>query len=395
MTDIPYYRDLVAAGRAPREIDSWDAFRKIPILDRETLQHHSAKFQRLSGAPDYCSSTAGSTGQPVQFGVWRNEAAPLRIAKLVPWIRMGYTLDNEVVLIWGHAHLLGTGWRRYYQHAVRKVKDSMAGYHRFDAYSLDPRKAACIAREIVRIRPAGLIGYAAVLDLLCRYSVEYHDELRQSGLNFVMPCAEPPPRPDSFDLLRSVFGCSIVQEFGGVDFGHVGFKIDDAPYTLFPELNVLEAESAESDKNAGAAVLTSLYRRYMPLIRYRQGDVISGVERDQQGFVVTFEEQVGRVNDMITLSDGRSIHSVALVHCFKEEPEILNVQLILTDDGPSFSLVVQEKLTNKKELAVRARLRQIHPQFAPAPFIYVTDLMTNAAGKRRWVRDQRTAHFSP
>lgn len=388
--EIPYYRHLVTGGEAPRHIASWEAFKQIPVLDRRILQERASDFVRESGPPDSSLSTAGSTGQPVQFGHWRTGMEPVRIAKLVPWIRLGYTLDDSVYLIWGHAHLLGTGWRRHYNHAVRKMKDLVAGYRRVDAYSLDPTKAERIAAEIVRIRPAGLIGYAAVLDLFCRYTPSYHAHLRRAGLKFVMPCAEPPPREDTFDLFRSVFGCPIVQEFGGVDFGHVGFKIDGAPYLLFPDLNVLEAESDASDSGTGAALVTTLYRRYVPLIRYRQGDMITGIQRDEHGLVIAFDEQLGRVNDMIRLSDAGSVHSVAIVHCFKDEPSILNVQLVLRDEGPAFSLVVQQAISTGVETRIRHRLRQVHPRLERAPFDYVTDLETNRAGKRRWVLDLRT-----
>jgi phenylacetate-coenzyme A ligase PaaK-like adenylate-forming protein len=390
LEDVPYYRNLVAQGRAPQEICSWEDFKQIPILDRITLKENVKAFRRISGPPDTFVSTAGSTGQPLQLGQWRWESDPIRIAKLVTWIRLGYELDSNLFLIWGHAHLLGTGWLRYYNHVVRKFKDWLVGYHRVDAYTLDRPKAEQIVQDILRKKPTGLIGYAAILDLLCRYSENYHAELRNAGVKFVMSCAEPPPRPDTFDLLHKVFGCPILQEFGGVDFGHVGFKVDNAPYTLFPDLNILEAEPDSENDEACAAVVTTLYQRYVPLIRYRQGDLLTGVVRNQAGIVIAFDEQVGRINDMITLSDGTSIHSVALVHCFKEEESIFNVQLILSDNEPCFSLITKNALNSIIETRIRERLSKIHPTFRTAHFEYVTDLATNRAGKRRWIVDKRT-----
>ena len=389
VSDVPYYRDIVARGLAPREIGSWEEFHAIPVLDRNMFQQNASQFRRISGPPDRYLSTAGSTGQPVQFGEWKRESKPLRVAKLVPWIRHGYTIDSRLVVIWGHAHLLGTGWRRHYNHAVRKAKDWVAGYHRIDAYTIDRAKAARIAEDIIRLRPAGLIGYSAVLDLFCRYTPHYHAALRTAGLKFVMPCAEPAPRPDTFDLLRSTFGCPVIQEFGGVDFGHVGFKVDDRQHTLFPELNILEAEASPGGVKGAPAVVTTLYPRYVPLIRYRQGDMITGIVRDELGLVVTFDSIEGRINDMITLHDGGSVHSLALTHCFKEEREIFNVQLLLRDQGPLFSLVVKEPLSDPVERAIRIRLGQLHPEFAKAEFSYVSDLEANRAGKRRWIVDRR------
>ncbi|MCW9680016.1 hypothetical protein FJR41_004170 [Dolichospermum planctonicum UHCC 0167] len=389
ISDVPYYRELVEKGKAPGKISSWEDFYAIPVLDRITIQNNPEKFHRLSTSPDSYISTTGSTGQPVQLGIWKSESNILRIAKLVPWIQLGYTANSSLYLIWGHAHLLGNGWHRYWNHAVRKLKDWLLNYYRVDAYTLNPLKAKKVAKEIIQKKPSGLIGYAAILDLLCRYSQEYHLELRNVGLKFVMSCAEPPPREDTFELIRTVFNCPILQEFGGVDFGHVGFKIDDNPYTLFPDLNILESELGNKNNNTCSALVTTLYHRYVPLIRYQQGDILTGVVRNQHGFIISFQEQIGRINDMIFLSDGSSVHSVALLHCFKEEKSIFNVQLVLADEGNEFCLVVEEPLNLEVERNIRKRLEQLHPILRNLPFKYVTDLSTNRAGKRRWIVDKR------
>ena len=389
VADVPYYRNLVNRGKAPAQIQSWDDFRKLPVLDRPTLKENSSAFVRDSGPPDGTVSTAGSTGQPVKLGAWRHEGDPVRVAKLVPWVRLGYTPDSSLYLIWGHAHLLGTGWRRYLNHAMRKAKDVALGYHRVDAYTMNAAKCEQIARDIIRRRPAGLIGYAAVLDLLARETGAFHDQLRAAGLRFVLSCAEPPPRADTFALLRRIFGCPILQEFGGVDFGHVAFKVDDEPFRVFPDLNILEADPAGDAEGGRAALVTTLYPRYTPLIRYRQGDLLRGVRQQEHGHVPEFTELCGRINDTIRLDDGTSIHSVALVHCFKEEDSIFNVQLVLTDQGPIFSLVARGRLADDEEERIRHRLAQIHPSLGRARFEIVSDLKTSRAGKRRWFMDQR------
>lgn len=390
ISDVYYYKKLVEQGKAPKQISSWNDFYSIPILDRATFKQNEDKFYRLSSPPDSSTSTGGSTSEPVKFGQWQEESDCLRVAKLVPWINLGYTPNDSLYLIWGHSHLLGSGWQRYWNHLIRKSKDWLLNYHRVDAYTLNKIKAGEIAKDIIQKKPFGIIGYAAVLDLLCRYTEDYHNQLSQLGVKFIMSCAEPPPRTDTFDLFHKTFDCPILQEFGGVDFGHVGFKINNEPYKLFPDLNILEAEENYFDNNASPAIVTTLYKRYVPLIRYRQGDLLTGVCRNNMDFVTSFENQIGRVNDMITLSDGNSIHSVALVHCFKDEKEIFNVQLMLSDDNIKFSLIVQDKLQDKIEQRIREKLSQISPLLKHATFNYCEDVSTTVAGKRRWIVDDRS-----
>ena len=233
VADVPYYSRLAAEGRAPIEITNWEDFFSIPELTREVLQDHREEFIRRSGDPDLWRMTGGSTGNPIKFGVWKSEDEIIRVLKLVLWKRVGYLPSDRLFLIWGHSHLLGTGWRRHWNHILRKAKDAVLGYTRVDAYALSIDLCKQYAEELLRYRPAGLIGYSAVLDYFVRALPERWIDFKALGLKFVMPCAEPAPKKDSFDLLGRVFGCPVIQEFGGVDFGHVGMKLGGEPFEVF------------------------------------------------------------------------------------------------------------------------------------------------------------------
>lgn len=385
VSDIPYYGRLVAEGLAPAKISSWEDFFRIPELTREILQDQKEEFIRRSGPPDLWRMTGGSTGNPIKFGVWNSEDAVIRMLKLVLWHRVGYCPSDRLFLIWGHSHLLGTGWRRHWNHFLRKAKDVALGYKRVDAYALSPELCEEYARKLLKFRPAGLIGYSAVLDYFVRSLPEKWEKFRALNLKFVMPCAEPAPKEDSFELLGKVFGCPVIQEFGGVDFGHVGMKLGDEPFRIFGEYNFLESAGEGYD-----ALVTSLYKRYLPLIRYRQGDVLGGVHKLVHGHVARFEKLQGRVNDMVLLSDGTSVHSVAVFHCAHQETSVNNIQMILEDHEIRILLVTREGYGSDVESRIRHRLGQISPLLGKAKIEAVDDLMTTRAGKRRWFVDLRS-----
>jgi phenylacetate-coenzyme A ligase PaaK-like adenylate-forming protein len=395
VADVPFYARLASEGKAPRRIESWDDFRSIPVLDRGTIRENQEQFIRRSSPPDQYMQTAGSTGNPIRFGVWGDEGAPQRIVKQATWIECGYRLGDSILLLWGHSHLLGSGWRRWVNHAKRVSKDWLIGYHRANAYTLGPEACLRIARWIIGARPVGVIGYGAALDLFARHAAgmgdEVRDELRGAGVRFVISTAEPPPRADSFDLLRGLFGgCTIVEEFGGVEFGQLGVRCDEKQWRIFPELNILEASVERDDPEGHRLLVTTLYRRYMPFVRYLQGDVIDGPQRLDQGQLGGFERLAGRAADMFLMPDGRSVHSVAFFHCTHQEPAVLNIQMVIEDAGPRLRLVVGRAPDAGLEARIRARLRQVHPALESAPLEYVQDLATNVAGKRRWFVDRRT-----
>ncbi len=392
IADIPYYRSLVDTAAAPGRIDSWEDLRSIPVLTRSILQERSQEFIRRSGPPQSIMKTAGSTGQPLRIGMNQAERDLMRIVKMAEWQSFGYTRSSRLYLIWGHGHLLGTGWRGRLNHVRRKLSDAYLGYQRVDAYRLDRATCEAYAEALLRFRPLGLISYGAALDLFARYTESFRERFRALGLRFVLSTAEAPPREDTVPRLEDLFGCPVVQEYGGAEFGQVAFKRGHASFEVYGDLNYVEGEAPGGDE-AGAEPLlvTTLHSRYLPLVRYRVGDAVRGGTRFANGHLHQFAEVAGRVNDVIELAAGEFIHSVAVFHCVHQEPGVFGIQMVLLDDGIDIHLVADAGDRESAEARIRRRLAQVHPLLASSRFRYVADLQATSAGKRRWYVDRRTA----
>lgn len=386
-TDIPYYRGLVADGRAPAEIRTWQDVRSLPELTREVLQAHPEQFLRRSGPPPGFIRTAGSTGTPLRIGIGQAERDLMRIVKVSAWAEFGYTPASRVFLIWGHAHLLGTGARGRVNQFKRVVADRLLGYRRVDAYRLNDEICRQYAEELIAFRPLALISYAAALDVFARYTGAFRDRFRALGLRFVLATAEAPPRPDTVSRLEDLFGCPVVEEYGGAEFGQVAFRRSGGPFDVYHDLNYLECVPAG---DASAALVTSLYPRYLPLVRYRVGDALVGPTVLLHGHVRRFDAVAGRVNDAVRLDGGDLVHSVAVFHCIHQEDQVHGIQLLLDDDGIELRLVAGDDDRASMERRIRERLRQVHPALEHARFRYVDDLQATAAGKRRWFIDRRS-----
>ena len=385
--DVPYYRALVASGRAPAVIESWQDVAALPILTRRLLQDQPEAFIRRSGPPAGVMTTAGSTGTPLTMGMNQAERDLMRVVKLAAWQSFGYDQSSRLFLVWGHAHLLGTGWKGRVSHLKRRLADAALGYRRVDAYRLTAESCARHAETLLAFRPIGIIGYASALDLFARYTPQFRDRFRQLGLRFVLTTAEAPPRVDSTALLEQHFGCAVVQEYGGAEFGQVAFKAGDQPFETYGDLNFVESRLSEQREQA--VLISSLYPRYLPLIRYQVGDAITGARLTPHGHIASFDAIAGRLNDVIILGEGDAVHSVAVFHCVHQE-RVDNIQMVLNDDGVDLCLVSSETDRPPMEERIRARLAQVHPVLAGVRFRYLEDLETNRAGKRRWFVDHRT-----
>ena len=388
--DVPYYSGLVAAGRAPGELRGWDDVRSIPQLTRAVLQEQPELFIRRSRPPDSYMRTAGSTGTPLAIGMTQTERDLMRVVKIAAWADLGYTPAARMFLMWGHSHLLGTGARGKFNHVKRQLADRMLGYRRVDAYKLSPQICAEYAEALIAFQPMAFISYASALDMFARHTTQYRDRFRALGLRFVLSTAEPAPRADTVSRLEDLFGCPVVEEYGGAEFGQVAFKSGPTPFDVYSDLNFVEAIPSTAEDGAGDAVVTSLYDRYLPLIRYSVGDALRGCERLAHGHVRRFDAVAGRINDVIVLDDGVAIHSVAFFHCVHQEEQVHAIQLVVDDGGVELRLVAGGHDRPGMEARIRQRLAQVHHALGQARFCYVDDLQTTRAGKRRWFVDQRT-----
>lgn len=388
--DVPYYGDLVARGLAPAEIATWNDVRSIPELTRSALQGCPDRFIRRSGPPTNYAVTGGSTGVPVQVGVQQHERDLLRMVKLASWIDAGYTKASRLFLLWGHAHLLGTGLKGRVNHLRRVAADRLLGYRRVDVHWLSSERCAQYAADLISHQPVAVIGYAATLDVFARHTVEFRSRFHALGLRFVLSTAEPPPRSDTLERVEDLFGCPVVEEYGGAEFGQVAFRKANSFDTIH-DLNYLEAiPDTTSTDGSEAVVVTTLYPRYVPLIRYRVGDAVAAVERWPHGHVHRFGRVAGRENDVIALAGGYFVHSVSFLHCVRTEPAVHAVQLVVTDDGIDLCIVSSSTDRAALEQRIRRRLTDVHPSLEGVRFRYVDDLQTSGAGKRRWFIDRRS-----
>lgn len=388
--EIPYYAELVASGRAPQDIRSWDEFRQLPVLTRQALQDQPDAFLRRSRPPDSFMKTAGSTGTPLRLGLNQADRDLMRIVKLAEWQRFGYALDSRLFLIWGHSHLLGTGWRGTLNHVKRKTADWLLGYQRVDAYRMNRASCEDYARKLIAHRPLGVIGYASALDLFARYTTHLRHQYRALGVRFILATSEPAPRSDSVALLEDLFNCPLVQEYGGAEFGQVAFKTGAAPFVVYSDLNYVECQPPETDDpGAHPLLLTSTHPRYLPLFRYRVGDAIRDPDLLAHGHVRRFGGVVGRMNDVITFDDGYSVHSVAIFHCIHQEPTVHNIQMLVRDEGIEIRLISTTPADAALVGRIRQRLAQVHRPLGTARIMFAEDLLTNRAGKRHWFVDQR------
>jgi phenylacetate-CoA ligase len=352
---VPWYRDQQAARRWPTTFASWDEFRQcVPVMTRSQLQDELSQRVDTSRSADGHRATGGSTAEPLRFPCWSSEETVTGTAVWQARSWLGISPRDRLFLLWGHSHLFGTGWRGTIRRVERRAKDFLLGYCRWPAYDLSTPALRRAADRLCQFRPQYMIGYSVALDEFAAANQDRGPELQSLGLKAIIATAEAFPTTDSRARISALFRCPVVMEYGTVETGILAQELREGHYRALWQNHLLEIEERPDSDGRGALLVTSLFPRCLPLIRYRVGDLIEPI--GEAPWVTELCQVAGRCNDLIELPTGQVIHSEAIAHIVRDFPEVLGYQAVLTTDG-RLELLLRTPGPLSENLAGRLRQR--------------------------------------
>ncbi|MGH8529127.1 MAG: phenylacetate--CoA ligase family protein [Nevskiales bacterium] len=383
----PHYAELKRVHALPERFSSLEEYAlRMPILDRPALQREDARFGSIRRAADFSRITGGSTAEPVQIASWRSELrySDLDYGLAREWF--GVKPADRLFLLWGHAHLFGAGWRGTLNRWQRRLKDALLGYHRFSAYDLSPAAMQRAVAALNRFRPDAVIGYSTALEAMAESMLEAGVPLQPYKLKVVIATAEAFRLPDSARRISEAFGCRVAMEYGAVETGVIAHEHPKGGFRVFWRHHLLEGIPSTELPDTYELLITNLFPRCTPLLRYRLGDLVSENPSDP-AFDQVFSRVIGRCNDHVQLADGRRIHSELFAHVLRQYPEFQQFQVVQRADG-AVALHVVAPLQDGEALFGRLRenLARVHPELARIECRLVDSLPKTIAGKTRRVR---------
>jgi len=378
--NVPWYRDQWSRRNLPERFESLDEFAStVPITTRAQLRNRLDQRIDPTRPPEAFRATGGSTAEPLRFPCWTSEAQTAATAAWQARSWLGISPADRLFLLWGHSHLFGTGWRGSVRRAERRFRDLLLGYCRWSAYDLEPSSLRRAAQRLCEFRPDYVVGYSAALDRFAEANLGASDRLRTLNLKAVIATAEAFPSADSRDRIRDLFGCPVLMEYGAVETGVLAHEITESCYRTLWQNYLLECDRSGADGRADLLV-TSLFPRCLPLVRYRIGDQIEAT--DDCRTLLWFRRVLGRCNDAITLGTGRVIHSEAIAHIVRDFPQIMAYQLAQFADGRvELRLRTAEEPSPQLQSAIRNRLRLLDAALGETELRRVAKLEQSVAGK--------------
>jgi phenylacetate-CoA ligase len=383
----PWHADRIgAAGIDPDADLTWDAFRRLPTMTRADARENRDRIAWLGvpgGATLY--NTGGSSGQPLSFYFGRSRQASDASGRMRARRWWGVDVGAREVYLWGAPVELSKTDR------TKQLRDRAFNQLLLNAFEMSPATMDDYLEAIDRFQPECIYGYASSVALLAAHALHRSKRPRLHCLRAVCTTGEP-LFPHQRELIGSVFGAPVANEFGSRDIGFTAHQTPAGQMLLLSEHVVLESLDARGDPvpagEVGEAVLTALCSEAQPFIRYRTGDMVRlAGERCREGRGLhVIDEVVGRSTDFIVRSDGTIMHALAVIYVLRAidgirefkvvQHETDRVEVLVVPDAgwaSSGSTAIEQGLRSRLGAEVRVETR------------IVEGIAPESSGKHRYV----------
>ncbi|MDD5139066.1 MAG: hypothetical protein PHY43_02265 [Verrucomicrobiales bacterium] len=334
--DVPLYRDVLARADCPRV--NLDCFQRLPLMAKPEMRHNFPQNflsagQTLEILLDQnlveLEHTSGTSSErlPVIFGRgWWNaqEERALRLNRFVARVLDEHPHARRATITSPSCNGLTcpTVWMSREQ---RTIGNALFVNLARIPFLLGEPELAHMAMEIAGWSPQFLDVdpvHGARFALYCE-----HRGLKFPSLKFVL-CSYEFVSVVHRRILERVFGVPVFNLYGSTETGHL--LMENESGEMKPSYDTAFLELVDADASGiGDLVVTTLSNDYMPLLRYRIGDL---AERH----VLPYENHFtvhGRARDALTASDGQRVTTWQADQCFNEARGIAHYELRQNENG--------------------------------------------------------------
>jgi phenylacetate-CoA ligase len=374
---VPYYQQKYrAAGASFEDIRGWADFRRLPSLSREEIQQNrEALCSTTYQGKLLPHSTGGSSGVPTRFYRtyesydWRNAAKD----RVYSWA--GLPLGAKSVYLWG-APVGAVSRKKIWK---TRAHESLQRQRIFNTFSQNAELWDRVHAEIVRYRPAAIVGYVSSLH-------QFADYLRATKRSIppvqgIIAAAEPL----FADVQRSIeqaFQSPMFNTYGSREFMSIAGECERRDGLHINAENVV----VEANGNPGEILVTDLHNYGMPFLRYQIGDLGTLMEGQcacGRG-LPRLKAIEGRVLDALRTVDGRIVPGEFFPHLLKEVPEFKQYRVEQERlDRIVISAVMSQELSSASRELLRSEIVKVFGPGTQWDIRAVAEIPSLPSGKRR------------
>ena len=292
------YRNFIG-NKTPEE------WRKIPILTKQVIQRQSSDL--LSGGYNsrnvYLNNTSGSSGHPLYFAKDKFAHAMTWSLILDRYSRHDIDINHSLQARFFGIPLTSKGYLK------EKIKDRLSNRVRFPVFDLSDHVLGKYLTIFERRPFEYLNGYSSSLTIFAKYILRHGLKLKDRcpTLKVCITTSEICTAEDRA-IMEMAFGVRVVNEYGAAELDLIAFEDESFDWIMSNEN--LYFEVVDNNNNPveegveGKLLVTALFNKAMPFIRYELGDVVV-IEKEKKGNNQLLKSLIGRTNDYAILPSGK------------------------------------------------------------------------------------------
>lgn len=330
----PYYKELNKGV----EFNSWE---ELPILTKKDLQ--KPLKERLSEGYNeksvFVNKTSGSSGDPFIFAKDK-EAHALTWASIIHrfgWYGINFNSSYQ-------ARFYGIPLD-FFGNTKERIKDLLSRRYRFSIFDLSDKVFEKILMKFQEKKFLYINGYTSSIVLFAKFLASKKIILKNicPTLQCCVVTSEMLFEEDK-KLMQEQFGIPIINEYGASELDIIAFQNPKGEWVINTETIFVEIVDDNNRPlpfgQEGKIIISSLYNKAHPFIRYEIGD-IGVIDESSTPKKQILKKLIGRTNDIAILPSGKKSPGLTFYYVTKS---------IIEDNGNIKEFVVKQIKSNTFEI---------------------------------------------
>ncbi|MHC0444404.1 phenylacetate--CoA ligase family protein [Flavobacterium sp. 3-218] len=322
----PFYNELIGN----KIVEKWE---DLPILNKQNLQKPLEKrlSKRYTIKNVYLNKTSGSSGTPFVFAKDKYSHALTWASNIMRFGWFGIDFNHSYQARFYGIPMDFIGYRK------ERFKDFLTHRYRFPVFDLSDEILEKFLEKFKTKKFDYLNGYTSSIVLFAKYLERKNIILKEicPTLKACFVTSEMLFESDK-KLLEKQFGIPIINEYGASELDLIAFENPQEEWqvnaeTLFVE--ILDENNHPVPHGAeGKIVITSLFNKANPFIRYEIGDIGILDEKSTPQKPI-LKKLIGRTNDVAILPSGKKSPGLTFYYITKS---------IVEDDGNVKEFIIKQ-----------------------------------------------------
>ena len=366
-----------------KKLKGFSSIKSFPLIDKNIIRNNYASFQssEFAGSTVVNMHTSGSTGTPFVVRQDINKRKRVYAEMIYFWGKAGYQIGMKYVFfrIW-------TAFNRQSRLSALARNIIMCDAGRHDEVCLENIRNTLKSDRKIKM----FIGFSGFLDSLVNYLLACGDTSEMYNINTIISFAEALPYITR-EKLRKVFNCNIVALYSNQENGMLAqecvqnkeFHVNSASYHI--ELLKIDSDEPASVGELARIVVTDLFNRAMPLIRYDIGDIGIGKKEAECGWQSqVFSSIQGRLLDFIFDTGGNKISPQTICLLMWPYDKLIQFQFI-QEGAKQYTLKLNGAEGNYEDVIFLDLCKGLLGKDAEIAIEHVHEIPVLESGKRRIV----------